>query len=145
LGIQPKMGGRFHIKLNIVWKPIEKKKKKKRTGGPPAGPPRPPPPPLSLFLFFFFFFFFFSIPKLIILRNQCTRYIMFLVKHKPLHLIEVVEVFKLAGVDSRVSSGRGVSSSRSSRRSGVGSLLLFLCLLLGVEQVLEPLDDAGLR
>jgi len=25
LGIQPKMGGRFHLKLNIVWKPIEKK------------------------------------------------------------------------------------------------------------------------
>jgi len=25
LGLQPKMGGRFHLKLNIVWKPIEKK------------------------------------------------------------------------------------------------------------------------
>ncbi len=25
MGIQPKMGGRFHLKLNIVWKPIEKK------------------------------------------------------------------------------------------------------------------------
>jgi ribosomal protein L6P/L9E len=23
--VQPKMGGRFHLKLNIVWKPIEKK------------------------------------------------------------------------------------------------------------------------
>ena len=25
MGIQPKVGGRFHLKLNIVWKPIEKK------------------------------------------------------------------------------------------------------------------------